>query len=124
MPMAGNEGVRTVMTGCLLADVPDRLQAERFDSLLEAAPVRIERIVSTGQAMPRGEWFDQEWDEWVVLVAGAAKIRLESEDAPRSLRPGDYIFIPAHLRHRVEWTTPERPTVWVAVHINPAPSTG
>ena len=106
-----------VTAGCLLADVPHRRETERFDQLLTAANVRIERIVSTGQTTPPGEWLDQAWDEWVVVITGAAEILLEHEDAPRSLGPGDYLFLPAHVRHRVTWTTPERPTVWLAVHI-------
>jgi cupin 2 domain-containing protein len=108
------------MAGCLLADVPDQLEAECFDPLLKVANVRIERIVSTGQTTPPGEWFDQAWDEWVLVIAGAAEILLEGEDGPRSLGPGDYLFLPAHLRHRVAWTLPSRPTVWLAVHIDPA----
>jgi cupin 2 domain-containing protein len=122
--MGGNKESRGVTAGCLLADVPHRLEAERFDQLLTAANVRIERIVSTGQTTPPGEWFDQAWDEWVVVITGAAEIRLEDEDAPRSLGPGDYLFLPAHVRHRVTWTMPERPTVWLAVHIALPPDAG
>ena len=118
----GGDGESPVVTaGGLLADLPHRLEAERFDQLLKVANVRIERIVSTGQATPPGEWFDQTWDEWVVVIAGAAEILLEDEDASRSLGPGDYLFLPAHVRHRVTWTMPERPTVWLAVHIAPMP---
>lgn len=115
--MSRDDARRGTEAGSLFADVPERLAAERFDPLLEFENVRIERIVSTGQATPPGEWYDQPWDEWVLVVAGAAEILLESEDAPRSLRPGDYLFLPAHVRHRVTWTDPERPTVWLAVHI-------
>jgi cupin 2 domain-containing protein len=115
----GAEKSRDVLSGCLLADVPGRLEVERFDQLLKVANVRIERIVSTGQATPPGEWFDQAWDEWVVVITGAAEILLEDEDATRTLGPGDYLFLPAHVRHRVTRTTPEQPTVWLAVHIDP-----
>ncbi len=110
-----------VTSGSLIADVPERLEAEQFDQLLRVANIRIERIVSTGQTTPPGEWFDQACDEWVVLITGAAAILLEGEETPRSLGPGDYVFLPAHRRHRVAWTTPERPTVWLAVHIHPVP---
>lgn len=108
-----------VAFGSLFAEVPERLDAEQFEQLLQVANVRIERIVSTGQATPSGEWFDQAWDEWVVVIAGAAAILLEGEAAPRSLGPGDYVFLPAHRRHRVTWTSPDRPTVWLAVHVTP-----
>lgn len=110
--------------GSLLAEVPERLDAERFEQLLQVENVRIERIISTGQATPSGEWFDQAWDEWVVVLAGAAAILLEGEATPRSLGPGDYVFLPAHRCHRVTWTTPERPTVWLAVHIAQCPEAG
>jgi cupin 2 domain-containing protein len=120
MPVDGRIRQSSVVTaGSLLADVPHRLEAERFDPLLTAANVKIERIVSTGQTTPPGEWFDQAWDEWVVVITGAAEILLEDEDVPRSLGLGDYLFLPAHVRHRVIWT--ERPTVWLAVHIAPLP---
>lgn len=87
--------------GSLLTDIPDRLGAERFDQLMKVANVRIERIVSTGQTTPLDEWFDQGWDEWVLLISGAAEILLENEDAPRAVKAGNYLFIPAHVRHRV-----------------------
>jgi cupin 2 domain-containing protein len=122
MAEGGNRDSSVVTAGSLLADVPHRLEAELFDPLLTAANVRIERIVSTGHTTPPGEWFDQAWDEWVVVITGAAEILLEDEDVPRSLGPGDYLFLPAHVRHRVAWT--ERPTVWLAVHIAPMPEGG
>ena len=120
--MGGNNEPPEETAGSLFTDLPDRLKAEQFDPLLNAANVRIERIVSTGQTTPPGEWYDQAWDEWILVVAGGAEILLENEDAPRALTPGDYLFLPAHARHRVTWTTPERPTVWFAIHIGPGKS--
>jgi len=105
-------------TGSLFAAVPDKPSAEWFETLLEMTNVRIERIVSTGQATPPGEWLEQGWDEWVLLVSGAAEILLQEEDAARRLEPGDYLFIPASVCHRVTWTPPNQPTVWLAVHID------
>ena len=69
----------------------------------------MERIVSTGQATPAGEWLVQDWDEWVDLLAGEAKLTFEGESAAREMKPGDWIIIPAGLRHRVEWTKRIRP---------------
>jgi len=91
---------------------------EEITALLTAPNVRIERIVSTGQASPPGFWWDQEWDEWVVLLSGSAGLRFESETSVRELKAGDYLHIPAHARHRVEWTHASEPTVWLAVHIS------
>lgn len=94
-------------------------QAERIDTLCARPGVRIERIVSTGQSSPPGFWYDQPDDEWVALLSGAATLRFADEDAPRILRPGDWIFIPAHRRHRVEQTDADFASVWLAVHLTP-----
>jgi cupin 2 domain-containing protein len=84
--------------------------------LLGTPARRIERIVSTGQASPPGFWYDQDRDEWVVVLSGAAGLLVEGENAPRAFRPGDHVHLPAHCRHRVEWTDGAGPTVWLAVH--------
>jgi cupin 2 domain-containing protein len=89
---------------------------EIFEGLVERPGVRIERIVSTGQTTPEDEWYDQARDEFVLLVAGAAKLRVEGEAEDRALAQGDWLFIPAHCRHRVTWTREDPPTVWLAVH--------
>lgn len=104
--------------GDLFANVPERLAEEEFTVLAEFPGTRIERIVSTGQASPPGFWYDQEQTEWVVLLRGSAGLMFEGEDALRILRPGNYVEIPAHLRHRVEWTDAAEPTIWMAVHVN------
>jgi cupin 2 domain-containing protein len=104
-------------SGNLFADLPDEADAERFETLLETPGVRIERIVSTGQTTPAETWFDQDWDEWVLLVQGAAELLIEGEPAPRRLRRGDHLLIPARTRHRVTWTPPGQPTVWLAAHL-------
>lgn len=103
------------MSGNLLDSLPVDLPEELFTVLAEADGVRVERIVSNGQASPEGFWYDQEWAELVLLVAGAAGLEMEGE-AVRVLVPGDWLVIPAHARHRVAWTDPDRPTVWLAVH--------
>jgi cupin 2 domain-containing protein len=106
-----------IKAGSLKRDVPERpLANEVADILVERALLRIERIVSTGQAMPDGQWYDQDTDEWVLLVAGAARLRIDGEDRDRALAEGDWLLIPAHCRHRVTWTQAEPPTVWLAVH--------
>jgi cupin 2 domain-containing protein len=89
---------------------------EKILALLSAPNVRIDRIVSNGQGSPPGFWWDQEWAEWVVLLTGGAGILFEGETTAHELRPGDYLHIPAHVRHRIEWTHKEQPTIWLAVH--------
>ena len=100
----------------LFAAIPPEIPEEIFEILLETGHFRLERIVSGGQATPPGEWYDQDSHEWVALLSGSAGLRFEDEPEPRVLRPGDYLLIPARRRHRVEWTDPEAPTVWLALH--------
>ena len=105
-------------TGSLWDDLPARpLDAELTNVLLERPAFRIERIVSTGQATPEGQWYDQETDEWVLIVAGAARLLIEGEERERELAAGDWLLLPAHCRHRVTWTASEPPTVWLAIHV-------
>ena len=84
--------------------------------LVAMPDLRIERIISTGQASPPGFWYDQPRAEWVLLVEGTAGLRFEGEAGIRVLRKGDHLHIPAHRRHRVEWTEPGATTIWLAVH--------
>ncbi|MBM3111293.1 cupin domain-containing protein [Pseudomonas sp. P66] len=100
----------------LLNPLPPVTEQEHFDELLARPGLRIERIVSNGQASPAGFWYDQPQSEWVLLLAGSAGLRLEHESSARALKPGDFVEIPAHSRHRVEWTDSTRATVWLAVH--------
>ncbi len=81
--------------------------------------LRIERIVSTGQVTPDGEWNYQSDDEFVILIRGAARLRIDGEHEDRDLAEGDWILLPAHCRHRVTWTQAEPPTVWLAIHVSP-----
>ena len=106
-----------VKTGTLKRDLPARpLADEVVDPLVEREGLRIERIVSTGQTTRQGQWYDEETGEWVLVVAGAARLRIEGEATDRELGEGDWIFLPAHCRHRVTWTRAEPPTVWLAIH--------
>ncbi|MCE5264479.1 MAG: cupin domain-containing protein [Deltaproteobacteria bacterium] len=99
----------------LLAGIPAEMTGEVFEEILRTESFRVERIVSRGEVSPPGFWYDQETDEWVVLVAGSATLRFA--DGPKvDLKPGDYLLIPSRLRHRVERTDPERETVWLALH--------
>lgn len=100
----------------LFADIPDCLADEQVIGLVSGPGIRIERIVSTGQASPPGFWYDQDREEWVMLLAGSAAVAFAGEPEPRRLAPGSYLHIPAHVRHRVEWTSASPPAVWLAVH--------
>jgi cupin 2 domain-containing protein len=100
--------------GKLFAALPPPGPDEHFDTLLDHPAARIERIVSHGHASPPGFWYDQPGGEWVMLVSGRAELAFD--DGERlALNAGDWAFIPAHRRHRVEWTSAD--AVWLAVHL-------
>ncbi len=98
----------------LFSNIPASLPDELIEVLLAAASLRIERIVSHGHASPPGFWYDQDQHKWVIVLKGAARLRFE--DGIVEMNPGDFLNIPAHQKHRVEWTTPDEPTIWLAVH--------
>ena len=103
-----------------LFDLPDRLpETEIFTPLFPDHGVLIERIVSSGHETAEGEWYDQDRDEWVVLLRGGARVCFEDSAEMVTLAPGDTLSIAAHRRHRVEWTDVDQPTVWLAVHYAP-----
>ena len=100
----------------LFDDLPARTDEEIFTEVLSRDGVRIERIVSTGQVTPADKPHRQGHDEWVLLLAGAAGLRIEGE-AERDLRPGDHVLIAAHRSHWVTWTAKDEPTIWLAIHL-------
>ena len=91
---------------------------EVLTTLLSRPGIRVERIESRGQVTPGGQTYDQDEDEWVFIVEGSARLWLE-DHGEVSLNTGDHLFIPAHCRHRVVWTDPERVTVWIALFLIP-----
>ncbi|MCW8919519.1 MAG: cupin domain-containing protein [Gammaproteobacteria bacterium] len=95
---------------------PQRLPQELCETLLQRQGVRLERIVSHAHTTPPGEWYDQAWDEWVVLLSGSATLKFESGEL-MPLTPGDHLLIPAHCRHRVESTDKRQQSVWLALHL-------
>lgn len=97
----------------LFTDISANLPDELSTALLVAKNVRIERIVSHGHTSPEDFWYDQDEHEWVIVLKGAARLRFD--DNVMELKRGDFVNIPAHQRHRVEWTTPDEPTIWLAV---------
>ncbi|MBB3142072.1 cupin domain-containing protein [Halomonas organivorans] len=100
----------------LLRFLPVDMDREHFETLLEADRLRVELIVSRGQASPEQGWYDQALDEWVVVLTGQARLAFEDEAREVSLGPGDHLTIAAHRRHRVTWTAPDIETRWLAIH--------
>ena len=102
------------MTANFFSAIAEHLPEERTTILQAGEGVRIERIVSHGHCSPEGFWYDQDQAEWVLVLKGAAQ--LQFEDRVLEMRPGDFVNIPAHQKHQVAWTTPDEPTIWLAVH--------
>jgi len=102
----------------LFANIPEHLDHELTSELLRDRSVRIERIVSCGQVSPPDFWYDQAEHEWVVVLEGKATINIEGRSTIM-LGPGDTLHLPAHTRHRVEWTDPQYATIWLAVFWKP-----
>jgi cupin 2 domain-containing protein len=100
----------------IFSRIPSDMRDEISETLLSTEDFKLERIVSSGQATPEGGWSDQDMNEWVVLLSGSAGLLFDGEEEIFIMEPGDYVHIPAHRRHRVEWTDPEQKTVWLALH--------
>jgi cupin 2 domain-containing protein len=100
----------------IFKDIPTDLPDELVETIAETNGIRIERIVSRGHSSPEGYWYDQEDNEYVILLKGKAGLKFEKMDGITVMQPGDYMNIPAHLKHRVEWTDPDGDTVWLAIH--------
>jgi len=102
--------------GSLLQDIPVELPEELLETICSSESVKIERIVSRGHSSPEGFWYDQERNEFVLVIQGSAGLKIENMDGIVVLNPGEYFNIGAHVKHRVEWTDHEGETVWLAVH--------
>ncbi|OJA54503.1 cupin [Burkholderia ubonensis] len=105
-----------LQTGNLFSPEGKRGGDERIDVLVTGQRLNVERIVSTGQASPEGFWYDDSRAEWVALLSGAAVLEFEVDSTLHEMRPGDYVLIEPHCRHRVAWTHAEEQTVWLAIY--------
>ena len=110
----------TITKKDLFADIPDDLKDELIETILQTSNFRIERIISRGHHSKEGFWYDQNDNEFVILLKGSAVLRFENQTQPIKMNPGDYLHIEKHVRHRVECTDPEDETIWLAVYYNEA----
>lgn len=99
----------------IFSDIPNNIQYELFERLIDNDKIKIERIVSKGHSSPETGWYDQDTNEWVIVLQGEAII-LFSDESEVILKNGDYINIAAHKKHKVKWTDPAIETIWLAVH--------
>lgn len=98
----------------LYTGIPDTIDEELFTELFRSGPLRIERILSTGQTSPADGWYDQEEHEWVLVLEGCGIVGF-ADGREKTLQKGDYLHIPAHVKHKVTWTDPDTTTVWLCV---------
>jgi cupin 2 domain-containing protein len=115
-PLRGD--TEAMKRGNLLAPASLTSGEELFETLIETEGLRLERIVSCHHAGPPRAWLEQERDEWVVVITGSAQLLFEGRVRPISLAAGDWVRIPARVRHRVVRTDVEQDTVWLALHYN------
>ncbi len=103
-------------TANIFDSIPESMPDEVFQDIIKSSGFRLERIISRGHSTEPGKWYDQEEDEWVMLISGEAELLFEEGYEKIRMKPGDYLLIPAHKRHRVEWTAKDQDTVWLALH--------
>lgn len=100
----------------IFEDIPNKIPEELFEILFENKSIKIERIVSFGHTTPENEWYDQTKNEWVILLSGASELLFEDSNEALKMEPGQFIFIPAHKKHRVIYTAEDKESVWLAIH--------
>ena len=101
----------------IFSQLPVQLPTEVFETLAQNRHVKIERILSKGQASPPDFWYDQPYAEWVILLQGQARLQFAQDRSIITLTVGDYVLIPAHKKHRVAWTDPASESIWLAIHL-------
>ena len=111
-----NEMTKKLKLGNIFTKIPRKKDSEIFEVLIEGKNFNIERIISYGQVTTKGEWLKQAHDEWVMVLAGEGRLKLRGKTQLVTLKSGDYVLIPANTSHRVEWTSPRKQTIWLAVH--------
>lgn len=104
-----------MQTTNIFNNIPAQLNQEHFQDIISKDGIKIQRIVSQGTSTQDDKWYNQENDEWVIILQGRAILSFE-DDSDIKLSSGDYIHIPAHKKHKVSWTSSHEQTVWLAVH--------
>lgn len=106
-------------TANIYSQIPNEFSKELFEEIIQGGKFKLQRIVSKGHTTPESKWYDQDADEWVILLKGSASIAFEGQKKSVSLKPGDHIKLPAHTKHRVERTDSNSETIWLALHYEP-----
>ncbi|GAX59627.1 phosphoribosylaminoimidazole carboxylase ATPase subunit [Candidatus Scalindua japonica] len=100
----------------VFSGIQKQMPEEIIETIVQSHQIKIERIISRSHSTSEGEWYDQGRNEWVLILKGNAGLLFEGNDQTVIMKTGDYLNIPAHRKHRVEWTCPEGETIWLAVH--------
>lgn len=98
----------------IFSNIPADIPNELFEDIIKTENLRVERIVSRGQASPDIGWYNQEENEWVIVLSGYGVIEY-SDGAKVTLKQGDYVNIKAHEKHRVVETSFDEVTIWLAI---------
>ena len=114
-PVSSSTASNEMKQDNIFSEVPPELTEELTESIARNRNIRIERIISKGHKSADGFWYDQDEDEWVLLLQGAARLQFEHETEEVNLSAGDHMLIPARTKHRVSWTDPDRETIWLAL---------
>lgn len=107
---------KSMEIGNIFSNLPRHILDEIFEEIINTKACKVERIISKGQASPAGFWYDQELNEWVVVLKGRAVLKFQDNQEVMEMGPGDYVNIPAHCKHREEWTDSHTVTIWLAIH--------
>ncbi|QTA84610.1 cupin domain-containing protein [Desulfonema magnum] len=100
----------------IFSEIPKHIPDEVFEEIIKTGHCKIERIISKGHSSPADDWYDQENNEWVIVLRGRAGLVFEGKDEVLVMKPGNYINIPARQKHRVAWTDSDEETIWLAIH--------
>lgn len=102
-------------------NLPKATKDEVFEEIIANKNLKVERIITNGQVTPKGEWYDQTTNEWVLVLQGAAQLLIQEGETLRivDMKAGDHVLLPAHCKHRVEWTDKQQTTIWLAIHFIP-----
>ncbi len=106
----------TLIIKNIFSGIKNQSPEEIFETIIKTNQFKIERIISSGQSTDKEKWYDQDVDEWVILLKGSDSLLFEGNNEEIIMKPGDYVNIPAHQKHRVEWTDAKEDTIWLAVH--------
>ncbi|MCH7568338.1 MAG: cupin domain-containing protein [Nanoarchaeota archaeon] len=101
--------------GNIFSRIPKLLSDESFEELISSQNCKIERIISSGHSTPKCKWYDQNKNEFIIVLKGNAELLFEENNKVVKMCEGDYVNIPAHVKHKVQKTDSQKETIWLAI---------